>query len=429
MIINIIIILIVVLAFMAVSVRYIKFSKNSFSRVLCWCSVLLGLISFYFIVSVLMTRNISYLMSYLLIGKLVGAFSVSLSLIGIVREKIYRKEKMTRIETEKKQKEENQHALDFFNKCKQKGVLSVATTEEINSLNIIARSMGISNLEEAKQLFEKGKSVAADVEAEAIKSQKQKEEETFQEEKAKAEIKGKDKYLSKIRKEAESHKKSAAAAEAMGKIYVKESFSHQAQTQNWGVAGGIAEAIAGPAAGVAAALDVQRKNEQAKASAEKNRQACRNISNQMFNISFDEASKQRNAEWKIKRIDEKIIDDSDVRGKFEILEFSNWHFELLETKNIRATSFVNVKEPVKLLGSKALLDGSIMIIVYDKTGKIVGSGYYSAPGFDETDLSKIGFTSKSNLYISALCITDETIENTEGLYCEVMPVNMWTMEI
>ena len=92
----------------------------------------------------------------------------------------------------------------------------------------------------------------------------------------------------------------------------------------------------------------------------------------------------------IESIDEKLFDKDNQEKKFRLLKFADVKCTVLESGNIEVSGKVTINKELKILDSEAILDGSLKVIVYNQDDKEVAHGYYSAPGFDETDLDKIG---------------------------------------
>ena len=203
---------------------------------------------------------------------------------------------------------------------------------------------------------------------------------------------------------------------------------YQVEKQDWAIAGGIASGLAGGAAGLATAMEIQRKNVEAEEQAAQIRQQAQeqlvDLNTTMGNLSPAMAEEK----YQIDHVNEKLYDESNIDEKFKLLKFSPWSFRVLDSKNVEVKGKVEIPSKIKLLGSKAVLDGSLKIDVINSSGTIIGSGYYSAPGFDNTNLECVGFEYAGN--ISVLCIVDDYMSiNTDDTFeCKVSPVNLWLIE-
>lgn len=130
----------------------------------------------------------------------------------------------------------------------------------------------------------------------------------------------------------------------------------------------------------------------------------------------------------IDSIDEKLFDKDNQDKKFRLLKFSDVKCTVLESGNIEVSGNVTLNKELKILEAEAILDGSLKVIVYDQDDKEVAHGYYSAPGFDETDLAKIGFDKVE--YFNVLCKANncDEISSDKGYYCEIQANKLWIIE-
>lgn len=162
----------------------------------------------------------------------------------------------------------------------------------------------------------------------------------------------------------------------------------QAQTSSWAIHGGFADAIAGPAAGVAVALDIQRQNAEAEAQAATTREEA------FSKIGFFSNSR-RNAEHEQERL-ESI--EGEIRSFFKGHEtdVSNPYGKFVDivtrvgSINIENGAIhVNVQASIssitsngnrffKFNGTKGILDGSLRVIA-KRDGEPIGEGFYNIP--------------------------------------------------
>lgn len=330
---------------------------------------------------------------------------------------------------EAKKKQEIGNSI--FKKCRQKGLSSFETDEAQNMLKIIAGTFGVSDLSEAREYYKEGKKL---VEAEELEEQKkqlakkrEQEKKEFDDAKAKAYIKGKKKYISKL----ETDYMLGIQAMELGKSYKKmvlHNAGYRAEKQDWSIAGGIASGLAGGAAGLATAMEIQRRNAEAEVQAEQIRQQAQaqliELNTTMTNLS----PAMKKEKYQMDRVNEKLYDESNMHEKFKLLKFSKWSIKVLDSRNIEVKGSVKLTQKIELVGSKAVLDGSLEFNVINESGDMVGRGYYSAPGFDNTNLEQVGFEYAGK--ISVLCIVDDymAIKPDDVFKCKVSPVSLWMIE-
>ena len=233
------------------------------------------------------------------------------------------------------------------------------------------------------------------------------------------------------------------------------SYEKPVQEENWAIQGGIANAIAGPAAGLATAMDVQRRNAEAKLEAERDRQKraqqlsslqsdLSSVRSKVYEGSGDIYKDKRESEKAIDclkeqldNINDRLLDDSDTEKKFRLLRFNEFNCTVRETGNIEVTGECILLENVNIATSKGFLDGSVKLTVTDKNNTAVAIGYYtktgSVSGNEQTfnlDEWTFGHSIYSKTKITALCETlpGKTISNTDGLTVTVEPIHMWVIE-
>lgn len=130
----------------------------------------------------------------------------------------------------------------------------------------------------------------------------------------------------------------------------------------------------------------------------------------------------------IELIDEKLFDKDNQDKKFKLLKFDNVKCTVLQSGNIEVSGNVRINKELKILDADAILDGSLKVVVYDSNDKEVAHGYYSAPGFDETDLEKIGFDKVDSFNVLCKANDYEEISAEENYYCEIQANQLWVIE-
>lgn len=371
-----------------------------------------------------------------------GWILLIITIVCIIGSIIYTKAKMkaqaqktyedtVRANKEIAEAKKKQLSISIFKKCRQKGLSSFDTVEDQNALKIIAGTYGVSDLSKAKKYYKEGKKL---VETEELEDQKKRlankreqEQKKFDVAKEKAHIKGKKKYVSKLETDYMYGIKAMELGKSLEKT-VLHNTRYQAKKQDWAIAGGIANGLAGGAAGLATAMEIQRRNAEAEVQAAQIRQQAQeqliDLNDTMTSLSPAMAEEK----FQIDRVNEKLYDESNTYEKFKLLKFSQWSIKVLDSKNVEIKGKVELTQKIELLGSKAVLDGSLKIDVINSSGNIIGSGYYSAPGFDNTNLEEVGFEYAGK--ISVLCIVDDymAIKPDDAFECKVSPVSLWIIE-
>ncbi|MBQ1389999.1 MAG: cell envelope integrity protein TolA, partial [Clostridia bacterium] len=349
------------------------------------------------------------------------------------------------------------------------------------------RKHGINDFEEALAVFQQGKDMVMKEEAdrqkaaeeakrkgkiEKLNAERAEEAKTIEKQKQTAMIYGSEKYSCAIKQEmkpwkekydtakqkADEMDRSAESLTVLSSLATSVySYEKPVQEENWAIHGGIANAIAGPAAGLATAMDVQRRNAEAKAEAALDRQRrAKELASLQSDISSlrssvyegsgsvykDMREAQKcidNLENQLVELNDKLIDDSDTEKKFELLNFSNFKGSVRETGNIDVTGESTLTQDIFVATVKGWLDGSVKLTVLDKSNTPVAIGYFNveySPNvldrnfkFNENS-DTFGMTKNTQRTISALCapIDGKSVSNTDGLTVMVEPVYMWIIE-
>lgn len=132
------------------------------------------------------------------------------------------------------------------------------------------------------------------------------------------------------------------------------------------------------------------------------------------------------------KIKTRLVDD-DISEVKKLLKYSNVKGSIEEpSKNMSVSFNITYKEPPKILGKNALIDGSLKITVSDKEGNIIADGYCVGDNFEEY---KELFFTKYNVGLlekqyEVTCITKDKSKvkaNTEYV-TKIEPVKLWLIE-
>ena len=369
-----------------------------------------------------------------------------------IAEKVAQREKERiaeekRLERQKRFQEEKSPHIRFYHQCTERGVTEVDSPEGLKGLKIIGAANGITNIEEAKKSFLLGKKYAEEPREERSIEERELsfgwDVKKYNKEYGIAQIAGKLKYYGgKIDTPTGPYDPDGLKKTAL------QMANYQAPKSDWAIAGGLASGIAGPAAGVVTALDVQSKNAAAEAQAEEIRTAGLNLyvaASQMGHGKMSEDAKQRiELESNLKKA---LVDETDPEEKMQALHFENWKIKLNESGSFYVTVTLSTTRPTMLLNSQAILDGSLRIEILDQNDQTIAEGYYCAPGYDMVSLAQknhtavlenltkkfyagIGFPQKET--ISVLCIPKAPVFDSDipikSYHCKVSPVHLWLIE-
>lgn len=318
---------------------------------------------------------------------------------------------------------EKYNAYNLYRYCVNKNI----DIQDEKAIAIVSNNFSVPR-EEIIKVFNKGKKYAEELNykknVDRITSEKQKEKEEYDAIYENTKVVGKDKYLAKKYKELEQNLKMADVC-GQGKDRCVQLSQTRAKTSDWAILGGMANGIAGPAAGLATAYNVQQKNAEAEREAEAIRnQAFDNIGYLWQQQSQFEYSAHRLQEY-IEEVNNRLYDESDPEEKMKLIHAMVQNYKILDTKNMRICLKFDCEKEIHILNSEALIDGSIQINIL-KNREIVGTTYYCAPGFDKNAVARTvtGFGAVSESETIALGSFEEGIDYE----FEIKPYKLWCIE-
>lgn len=263
-------------------------------------------------------------------------------------------------------KAEDDKLIGFYEECVKNGVTQCVTEREIQKATLIAQKRNLK-FSDITALYIDAK-VAVDKRKQNDKNAKLNEKKKKERaECAKLErfstFKGRDKRIAMLSEEREEELKSAKTLRdgAMAVMNATQQKEH-----DWAVHGGIASGIAGPAAGVATAMDIQAKNAQIRAQNEANRKAFAPI---MMTSYEGAAQHDRRAAALLEEIESaktKLVSNDDAKTCLSKLSFFGTMVLVSETGTCTVTTNVKLAEPFFIFGDvEAVVDGTVIAKIYD----------------------------------------------------------------
>lgn len=318
---------------------------------------------------------------------------------------------------------EKYEAYNIYRFCVNKNI----NIQDDKALAIVSNNFTISKEKIVKSYY-KGKEYAEELNykknVDRITAEKQKEKEEYDAIYQNTKIVGKDKYLKRKYKELEDNIKMVNTCDS-GINRCGQLTQTKAKTSDWAILGGMANGIAGPAAGLATAYDIQKKNEEAKRNAEEIRSQA--FDNQVFlrEQKFNYEHKVYVLKNYIEEVNNRLYDESDPKEKMGLIHAMVQNYKILDTKNMRICLKFDCEKEIHILNSEALIDGSIQINIL-KNREIVGTTYYCAPGFDKDVVARTvtGFGAVAESETIALGSFEEGI----GYEFEIKPYKLWCIE-
>lgn len=308
----------------------------------------------------------------------------------------------------------------FYEKCLSMGIENLSTKADIERAKLIAKDIGFtdfSNEETLKLCFNKIKSVID--EEQNIKNNEEKQAElneikAIEQEKEASLTKyagyfGRDKqivYYTELLKKAQEpldeYNDSKEAADTAKSVYNALSNSVEPQykrKQDWSIAGGIASGLAGPAAGISIASDIQRKNaeideynrnaeEQAKRQKEEFRKIGSEVGNsfmEKYNSSWGRETLKRAREQvkfyneKIEKVKIKLLEERDPVELLAMLSPTVKSVSTTETGTVESVISVDSCNVKIFEEVNAVIDGSFSAVLWDDDDNFAGEIVFVLP--------------------------------------------------
>ena len=192
--------------------------------------------------------------------------------------------------------------------------------------------------------------------------------------------------------------------------------STQQKEHSWGWAGGIAEGIAGPAAGVAAATSIQSKNAEIRAKNIANLQAAMPTIAKIGTSVGSCLMKYEEIQKEIDKTRDKLVCELTNEELVKLIKIDNASFDVSETGSIYITATVNNVKNAKIYGDvPAVVDGTFIAHIYEDQKEI---------GTAKLVLPINGASGKVGVQGLSLCKANPEKKHT----VKYSPYNVWLIE-
>lgn len=304
---------------------------------------------------------------------------------------------------------------EFFRSCRKEKV-NFNTKEGKARILLLAKNSNITGTEE--EIFEKyhnGKKIVEEAEKQ-IQQQKaakenaaalKKQTEQYNLTKRYIDMHGTKKRITMALEEIPPLKKILAQlntqADSISKTYDRTTRSNEV---SWATLGGIAAGIAGPAAGLAVAMDVQARNAENRA---KNAEVLNSTKGLLTSIHLENFRQQQDIEKRIElwqniasEAKNKLVEDINGEKLIKELNPQVAKIQILSTENVELLVGVN-KKKIKIFDTvEAVIDGAFKANLL-VNGEVVGTAFLTLPycGSENTVTLKtifVNITKKSDRY-------------------------------
>lgn len=270
----------------------------------------------------------------------------------------------------------------FFVECTLLGYDDFSVESNVARAKLLADKHGLQYPDGIERLYEQGlqehKSISdamAKIEFDELKEQ---EKILCDELNRYADLYGKAKPIAILRDEKKRYEEVSKKYDNMSDVVTKNySYNLKQREGDWAIMGGIADALAGPGAGVATAMDIQSRNAQIRASNQQAFEYSVLLLDQVQQQRFNELNKMvspEEVENEISKINEKLLADTAADEVLKLLEITDEIVTVSDTGAFIVTANVKLKKNAYIYGDvPAVADGTLVAHVfedYTEIGKV-----------------------------------------------------------
>lgn len=323
--------------------------------------------------------------------------------------------------------ENSQNEIDFYTECNNKKITDPTNDEQKIIFEMLSKKFNYNNFDSAFEAYKNGKTkyqyMNSDKESRNKYSNRTKYIIQYNKEKDIADVEGYEKYLKTAKKEYEIASNYAKAAGILSQ-YATLNSNQKAYKSDSAILGGLASGIAGPAAGIMTAAKTEVDNAQRKAAVEKSNALHKKYAQDASAFENAYSSQAGSYNYTINGIYKKMIDGSYKEKYLDYLKCSVKDIKRLDKDILELSVHIEQIKSVSINGIKFIIDGSIELEIYDDNKKI-GNSIINAPGYDNTDLSEVGFNHQKE-YTAIGLINKET--DISNLSFKFKPYHIWIIE-
>lgn len=328
-----------------------------------------------------------------------------------------------------KDREKKNIAKRFYEECLAKKVKA-----EENGNNIIFEMLykkyEIANYDEAIKYYEEGRDQSEKGDRAKEKRKEDKERQVsitkYRDQKRQADIVGCDKYLETVIKEVKNAKWWQEATQTVSGLMAQRAET-KAIKNDAVFFGGVANAIAGPAMGLATMAQIEAENRNAENEARQIRETSVEYMKQMTELGTQYGREIDQHSRIIERVLSKLCDIEHKNEYFKYLVCKVDSYKCLGKDVIVFDATIEMPEEVIINDIPFVLDGSLKVNI-KLNGKVIGDAYINAPGYDTTDFRKIGFAVEKKYTADGVVEVEKAIQPEDKLEFEFEPYNLWIIE-
>lgn len=317
--------------------------------------LMIALSAFFIIGGLLSDAGFVSVIGVIILG--LGVFVFKMEKLGKKAAEEEREVQVAQAEADRKSK-----VLAFYEVCIQENAVDLTIDVKRQKATLIAN-----------QHFKKYDLDTLMAEGQSLYEERQKAKRTAEEDAEKAAqaelvkyagLHGREKTLVMLKEKLSEHQRELDELRARYDEYTAKAGKGYKKEKSWGLAGGIAEAIAGPAAGVAAAIDVMKQNADARDFNERKASMAADVLGRLKQKIVNKESAVKHYSELFSKAQSLLVKDDDMATCFEKLKFGKAEIEISNT----GTAIVKVTveaDPFLIFDDRrANVDGSVIAHIY-----------------------------------------------------------------
>lgn len=260
----------------------------------------------------------------------------------------------------------------FFVECVLSSCNDFQLEKNVAKAKLLADKYSLSYPDGIQILYENGleahESISGKIISDKLASLREKEREEYDNLTRYVSLFGKDKKIAMLTDRMNELRRKAASLDKGAEMLMR---STQQKERDWAIWGGIADGLAGPAAGIATAIDIQAQNAQIRAQNEANMRATMPAYMSVTGSASQNRANANAIEKEIQLMREKLISDISSEKVFEMLQVVNPTVEVSETGAFRVTATAETLKKLFIFDDvPAVADGTIVAHVFEDDKEI-----------------------------------------------------------
>ncbi len=322
-------------------------------------------------------------------------------------------------------------AQEIYAECQKRNLTEILSDEDQLLVEMVGKQFGIKCIDRAIEMFSYGKEIANRPKPKAKKSDARKEliafENKYYTEKEQSSIVGWDKYLTGYYEKIAEKQKELAELGSSYNLGINTAANSTSKPVDWAIVGGLAQGIAGPAAGIMAAADTQRRNAQAAATSQK--AYTDGIKLAAYSEAFAKKAEGelRSILNEVEKLTKRIYDTDHPQLFFDYLSCEVCRHTIVMKNVMRITVEVACKKESEFNGVPIAIDGSIRVDILEGD-QVIANAFICADGFGVTDFNKVGFRGKKKYTVIAMTTGKSNFNKDIKYTFRFSPEHIWIVE-